>query len=180
MIRKYTGVSCYFCGAVDDLSYFRDHLICSDCIEKLKSDNPSSHSGETRPAQPKKRRNYRNQTELLHKLKQLMEKHPNVSQKELAEMLELSQGRVSQLKKTSTLNRSNYPLLISPHKKKSLSALGSSSLCNVRLLHNRDPIGQQGLFNNDGNERCLNLRHQSERIVPCIFFNLQRKPLPGP
>ncbi|MFK4301839.1 MULTISPECIES: AbrB/MazE/SpoVT family DNA-binding domain-containing protein [unclassified Paenibacillus] len=99
MIRKYTGVSCYFCGAVDDLSYFRDHLICSDCIEKLKSDNPSSHSGETRPAQPKKRRNYRNQTELLHKLKQLMEKHPNVSQKELAEMLELSQGRVSQLKK---------------------------------------------------------------------------------
>ncbi|KJD47572.1 AbrB/MazE/SpoVT family DNA-binding domain-containing protein [Paenibacillus terrae] len=99
MIRKYTGVSCYFCSAVDNLSYFRDHLICSDCIENLKSDNPSSHSGETRPAQPKKRRNYRNQTELLHKLKQLMEKHPNVSQKELAEMLELSQGRVSQLKK---------------------------------------------------------------------------------
>ncbi|MGM1021113.1 MAG: AbrB/MazE/SpoVT family DNA-binding domain-containing protein [Bacillota bacterium] len=99
MIRKYTGVSCYFCGAVDNLSYFRDHLICNDCIEKLKSDNPSSHLGEKRSAQPKKRRNYRNQTELLHKLKQLMEEHPNVSQKELAEMLELSQGRVSQLKK---------------------------------------------------------------------------------
>ncbi|WP_431086176.1 AbrB/MazE/SpoVT family DNA-binding domain-containing protein [Paenibacillus sp. 8b26] len=99
MIRKYTGVSCYFCGAVDNLSYFRDHLICSDCIEKLKSDNPSSHLSETRPAQPKKRRNYRNQTELLYKLKKLMEEHPNVSQKELAEMLDLSQGRVSQLKK---------------------------------------------------------------------------------
>ncbi|MGW8958408.1 AbrB/MazE/SpoVT family DNA-binding domain-containing protein [Paenibacillus sp. NPDC055715] len=99
MIRKYTGVSCYFCGTVDNLSYFRDHLICNDCIEKLKSDNPSSHLGETRSAQPKKRRNYRNQTELLYKLKLLMEEHPNVSQKELAEMLELSQGRVSQLKK---------------------------------------------------------------------------------
>ncbi|MGZ0038707.1 AbrB/MazE/SpoVT family DNA-binding domain-containing protein [Paenibacillus ottowii] len=99
MIRKYTGVSCYFCGAVDHLSYFRDHLICKSCIENLKSDNPSSHLSEEHPVQPKKRRSYRNQNELLNKLKQLMEEHPNVSQKDLAEMLELSQGRVSQLKK---------------------------------------------------------------------------------
>lgn len=99
MIRKYTGVSCYFCGAVDHLSYFRDHLICKSCIENLKSDNPSSHLSEARPVQPKKIRSYRNQNELLNKLKQLMEEYPNVSQTELAEMLELSQGRVSQLKK---------------------------------------------------------------------------------
>lgn len=99
MIRKYTGVSCYFCGAVDHLSYFRDHLICKNCVESLKSGNPSSYSNEAQPAQPKKRRSYRNQNELLNKLKQLMQEHPNASQKELAEMLELSQGRVSQLKK---------------------------------------------------------------------------------
>jgi transcriptional pleiotropic regulator of transition state genes len=99
MIRKYTGVSCYFCSAVDNLSYFKDHLICVDCIENLKSGKPFSDSSEAQSVEPKKRRNYRNQTELLDKLKQLMQEHPKVSQKELAEMLELSQGRISQLKK---------------------------------------------------------------------------------
>jgi transcriptional pleiotropic regulator of transition state genes len=110
MLRKYTGVSCKFCGAVDHLTYFRDSFICTDCIQLLKTEenvHPTSSKAIqaqelSKPVkntlwQPKQSRVQ--QGEMLKKLRKLMQEHPNVPQKVYAKMLDISQGRVSQLKK---------------------------------------------------------------------------------
>ncbi|KZE63506.1 regulator [Paenibacillus jamilae] len=111
VLRKYTGVSCKFCGAVDHLTYFRDSFICADCIQLLKSDEHVHATGNdalqaqehTKPPQasttwqPKQSRVQ--QGEMVKKLRKLIQEHPDLPQKAYAEMLDISQGRVSQLKK---------------------------------------------------------------------------------
>lgn len=36
IIKKYND-SCSFCGSMNSLSSFKEHFICSDCIEKISS-----------------------------------------------------------------------------------------------------------------------------------------------
>ncbi|MGG1673957.1 AbrB/MazE/SpoVT family DNA-binding domain-containing protein [Paenibacillus sp. NRS-1783] len=102
-VRKYIGVSCKMCGAVEQLTYFRDSFICADCIGEMKNQSVSSaipvpadtHHLDTR----KEKRIYRSSQQMLDNLRKLIESDPAASQKEYAERLGLSQGRVSQLKK---------------------------------------------------------------------------------
>ncbi|MCC3379330.1 AbrB/MazE/SpoVT family DNA-binding domain-containing protein [Paenibacillus farraposensis] len=111
VLRKYTGVSCKFCGAVDHLTYFRDNFICSDCIQILKTEEhedvastdaiqsqkhakPTHNTTTWKPKQSRVQ-----QDEMVRKLRKLIQEHPNLPQKVYAEMLGISQGRVSQLKK---------------------------------------------------------------------------------
>lgn len=106
-LRKYTGVTCKMCGSTEQLTYFRDSFICRECIESLK--NGTNSSPVIRPAksalstrerfnkEPKRLR--RSTQQMIESLKELMQTHPNAAQHEYAKILEVSQARISQLKK---------------------------------------------------------------------------------
>ncbi|WP_025719261.1 AbrB/MazE/SpoVT family DNA-binding domain-containing protein [Paenibacillus polymyxa] len=105
--RKYTGVTCKMCGSTEQLTYFRDSFICGECIESLKKG--IHFSPILRPAksalsnsqrsikEPKRLR--RSTQQMIESLKELMQTHPNAAQHEYAKILEVSQARISQLKK---------------------------------------------------------------------------------
>ncbi|MBE7901091.1 regulator (plasmid) [Paenibacillus polymyxa] len=99
-IGKYNGVSCRLCNAAQDLSYFKNSLLCRQCILEMKG-----KKGVTLvpvPAvkkKPKKSRVHRPTLQLLKNLKQLIREHPEAKQSEYANWLGVSQGRISQLKK---------------------------------------------------------------------------------
>ncbi|WP_225999724.1 AbrB/MazE/SpoVT family DNA-binding domain-containing protein [Paenibacillus sp. BJ-4] len=106
-LRKYTGVTCKMCGSTEQLTYFRDSFICEECIESLKSGTNLSpmirpaksafSSGDRTNRESKRLR--RSTQQMLESLKELMQKHPNAAQHEYAKILEVSQARISQLKK---------------------------------------------------------------------------------
>ncbi|MCC3379105.1 AbrB/MazE/SpoVT family DNA-binding domain-containing protein [Paenibacillus farraposensis] len=105
--RKYTGVTCKMCGSTEQLTYFRDCFICKECIESLKDGtfaNPitrpvkSALSSRNRFDKQSKRLR-RSTQQMIESLKELMQKQPNAAQHEYAKILEVSQARISQLKK---------------------------------------------------------------------------------
>ncbi|MBP1309063.1 transcriptional pleiotropic regulator of transition state genes [Paenibacillus sp. 1182] len=100
-LRKHVGVACKMCGAVDQLTYFRNSFLCSNCVHDLKEGKNCLQYAEEESAQtePKERRTTRNSDELLGELKVLMAKHPTYTQKDYARLLNTSQPRISQLKR---------------------------------------------------------------------------------
>ncbi|MDO7906449.1 AbrB/MazE/SpoVT family DNA-binding domain-containing protein [Paenibacillus sp. JX-17] len=102
MLRKYKSTNCIFCGSIQTDTYFKEQFICSDCAEEMKEakfvplemTKPSEVEQQTPP-----KKVYRRTDDILGQMKTLMEEHPHSSQKQLAAMLGISQGRVSQLKK---------------------------------------------------------------------------------
>ncbi|WP_068505013.1 AbrB/MazE/SpoVT family DNA-binding domain-containing protein [Paenibacillus kribbensis] len=106
-LRKYTGVTCKMCGSTEQLTYFRDSFICGECIESLKSGTnlgpmirPAKSGFPTRDRSNREPKRLRRSTQqMLESLKELMHKHPNAAQHEYAKILEVSQARISQLKK---------------------------------------------------------------------------------
>ncbi|MDP1512628.1 AbrB/MazE/SpoVT family DNA-binding domain-containing protein [Paenibacillus sp. CMAA1739] len=105
--RKYTGVTCKMCGSAEQLTYFRDSFICKECIESLKKGvnfSPIQRSSKSalangqRPIKESKRLR-RSTKQMIESLKELMQKQPNAAQHEYAKILEVSQARISQLKK---------------------------------------------------------------------------------
>ncbi len=99
-IGKYNRVSCKLCSSAQNLSYFKSSLLCRQCILEMKG-----NVGVTLipvPAvkqKPKESRVHRPTLQLLKNLRQLMREHPEAKQSEYAKWLDVSQGRISQLKK---------------------------------------------------------------------------------
>ncbi|MET3207369.1 UNVERIFIED_CONTAM: bifunctional DNA-binding transcriptional regulator/antitoxin component of YhaV-PrlF toxin-antitoxin module [Paenibacillus sp. PvR008] len=101
ILKKYTGVSCKMCSAVENLTYFRDSFLCMHCINKLKGNidcSPIPTPSIKEDTHIHKRTNLPAE-KLLESLKELIRKHPDVRQYDYEKWLGVSQGRVSQLKK---------------------------------------------------------------------------------
>ncbi|WDM23813.1 AbrB/MazE/SpoVT family DNA-binding domain-containing protein [Paenibacillus polymyxa] len=98
VFRRYVGVTCKMCGALDNLSYFRDAFLCADCIQELKAGNVSPVPVNVVVTGKKVRRTYSKHEIMLKKLRGLIEQYPSYTQKQYAEILGVSQCRVSQLK----------------------------------------------------------------------------------
>lgn len=101
MLRKYNGRTCRLCGSIDHLSYYRDTMVCTVCIQELKQQTPPAPATTESEYvfDIKKKAPYTSTNVMLKQLRAIMEKHPNARQKKWAELLGVSQGRVSQLKK---------------------------------------------------------------------------------
>ncbi|KJD42479.1 AbrB/MazE/SpoVT family DNA-binding domain-containing protein [Paenibacillus terrae] len=94
ILQKYTTRECEFCGALDTLSYYKKKFICKNCLDGLHG-KPMNEIPKTEG--PKQSRTPLE--EMIKRLGKLIEKYPDKPQKFYAEKLEISQGRVSQLKK---------------------------------------------------------------------------------
>lgn len=97
--RQYIGVACKMCGSLDQLTYFKDSFICADCIQDLKKGKISPKIDKITKVEKQKRRIYQKPEIILGKLRKLQEEHPSYTQKQYAEILGVSQCRVSQLKR---------------------------------------------------------------------------------
>ncbi|WP_431086000.1 AbrB/MazE/SpoVT family DNA-binding domain-containing protein [Paenibacillus sp. 8b26] len=100
-VKKYMGVSCKMCSAVENLTYFRDSFLCIDCIHKLKENidcSPIPTPSIKKDTHPHKRTN-QSAEKLLGRLRELIQEHPDARQYDYAKWLGVSQGRISQLKK---------------------------------------------------------------------------------
>ncbi|MGW8958881.1 AbrB/MazE/SpoVT family DNA-binding domain-containing protein [Paenibacillus sp. NPDC055715] len=100
-MQKYIGVACKLCNAVEDLTYFRNSLLCKNCIQNLKGNIGVSRTLAPmvkKPAYKGKRVNQSSQ-KLIQRLRELVHEHPRAKQGEYAQWLGVSQGRISQLKK---------------------------------------------------------------------------------
>ncbi|MET3209747.1 UNVERIFIED_CONTAM: AbrB family looped-hinge helix DNA binding protein [Paenibacillus sp. PvR008] len=94
--KIYTGMSCKMCGSAEQLTYFRGSFVCGECIHDMKNGTNCQKYSPDRLAPTQK--NYRSEI-LLGKLKDLMKQHPAFSQQKYADILGVSQCRISQLKK---------------------------------------------------------------------------------
>lgn len=113
VLRKYTSTECTFCRSLDHVSYYKDQFICNSCLKELG--NPDRTADEAVQLQspavitPEPGRGGRRSKteEMSQRLEKAIEDHPYANQKELAEVLGISQARVSQLKrKLNLLSRS--------------------------------------------------------------------------
>lgn len=108
VLRKYTSSECTFCRNLDNVTYYKDQFICSQCLRELSL--PENHLDTATPSQnvlelpfdthSKKRARAE---EMRVRLEQAIQEHPHANQKELAEKLGVSQARVSQLKRKLNL-----------------------------------------------------------------------------
>ncbi|WP_346836070.1 AbrB/MazE/SpoVT family DNA-binding domain-containing protein [Paenibacillus polymyxa] len=100
-VSKYNGVSCKMCNSIEELTYFKNSFLCKNCIQELKENNSDykipipvvrkTISKEKRPSIPLDQQ--------LEKLRELIRENPNAKQNEYAQQLEVSQSRISMLKK---------------------------------------------------------------------------------
>ncbi|MBT2293748.1 hypothetical protein J7E73_32575, partial [Paenibacillus albidus] len=107
MLRKYRTMECLFCSSTEGLTYFKKYFICSSCLEVLsrnvvevervttKQDVVPSKETATKEFFSNRKQNRSRDT--LFRLAKVMEQHPAAAQKKWAELLGISQGRVSQL-----------------------------------------------------------------------------------
>ena len=103
VIRKYRSNECTFCRTMENVSYFNDQFVCEDCLRDLKDAliNPPPPSAirpkNGLPLSSTKRT--KKSKEMLTRVREAFQETPDASQKELAQRLGISQGRISQLKK---------------------------------------------------------------------------------
>ncbi|MEK3663178.1 AbrB/MazE/SpoVT family DNA-binding domain-containing protein [Paenibacillus sp. FSL F4-0236] len=113
ILRKYTSTECTFCRSHDHVTYYKEQFICSSCLKEIAdpermsqvpearqdfAGEVSEHSSTTRKTKTE---------DMCQRLERAIEEHPYANQKELAEILGISQARVSQLKrKLSTAGKS--------------------------------------------------------------------------
>lgn len=100
-IQKYVDTSCKLCSSAEQLTYFRDSLLCKNCITELKE-----NIGVSRIPVPvvKKhtyveKRIYHSSLKMIRQLKELMLQYPDAKQHDYAKWLGTSQSRASKLKK---------------------------------------------------------------------------------
>ncbi|MGM1023207.1 MAG: AbrB/MazE/SpoVT family DNA-binding domain-containing protein [Bacillota bacterium] len=104
VVQRFVGVACNFCCSVNHLNYYKNMYICTDCIDELQG-RPSLRN--SRPSLPKSnpkpiindRKARISQAAMIEKLRSLIKKYPGYSQEFYADKLNISQSRVSQLKK---------------------------------------------------------------------------------
>lgn len=116
ILKKYQGSSCIFCGYYgDDLVYFKNYLVCKDCVIGSTSLSASQSQGDCHidsanevatassekeaSAKKEKRSAGNNSGALINRLYEVWLAHPNASQAKLAKKLGISQGYVSMLMK---------------------------------------------------------------------------------
>ncbi|MGW8958439.1 AbrB/MazE/SpoVT family DNA-binding domain-containing protein [Paenibacillus sp. NPDC055715] len=95
-IRKYYGSSCKLCNSGESLTYFRNSLLCRQCILDMKG-NIGVIPVIKKPAYIEKRVN--RSLQQLKKLRSLIREHPHAKQSEYANWLGVTASRISQLKK---------------------------------------------------------------------------------
>lgn len=96
IVRKYRSNCCIFCFNAEDLLLFHDQLVCRGCLEEAlhqSADRPAPPPQTAAPSDEKRR----SPSERLELIKALLQDNPNLRQHELARMLGISQGYVSQL-----------------------------------------------------------------------------------
>lgn len=107
ILRKYRTYECMFCSSTERLAYFKEHFICSSCVngasgnngkEERRSKKEVGLSLEAEPSEPIlfERKQTRSKDTAL-RLAKIMEEYPAASQKNWADLLGVSQGRVSQI-----------------------------------------------------------------------------------
>ncbi|WNQ10085.1 sigma factor-like helix-turn-helix DNA-binding protein [Paenibacillus aurantius] len=89
-LRKYRSTDCIFCENYDNNIYFKSYFICASCLKQIR---PSEAPGKPVSSRPSSK------PTALDRFREAKEKYPDASQKQLAEILGITQGRVSQLNK---------------------------------------------------------------------------------
>ncbi|MDF9844891.1 MULTISPECIES: AbrB/MazE/SpoVT family DNA-binding domain-containing protein [unclassified Paenibacillus] len=105
VLRKYTSTECTFCRSLDHVTYYKDQFICNTCLKELG--DPGRVPEEAEPLQganeestdPARSGRRTKTEEMSQRLEKAIAEHPYANQKTLAEMLGISQARVSQLKR---------------------------------------------------------------------------------
>lgn len=117
LLRTYRTMECMFCSTVNNLSYFKEFFICESCLKQVSAaenmlpeetvSKPKLITFEEVSATTELGINLKEarSKKTIQLLIQVMQNHPNASQKKWAELIGVSQGRVSQLVKI--LNESN-------------------------------------------------------------------------
>ncbi|WP_233476564.1 AbrB/MazE/SpoVT family DNA-binding domain-containing protein [Paenibacillus sonchi] len=108
-LRKYRTLECMFCSSTEGLSYFKDFFICGSCLEQVSGNEKLPEGGAAEVAAALEEVNtekeiaikpkWTRSKETLLRLTKVMELYPDAPQKKWAEMVGISQGRVSQLVK---------------------------------------------------------------------------------
>ncbi|WP_145949627.1 winged helix-turn-helix domain-containing protein [Paenibacillus sp. Y412MC10] len=102
MFRKLKS-GCLFCKSIEALSYFKGQLICEQCSQELKGPELQEAVPEIAVTLESDmntqvlKRKWGKAEETLQRLTEVMKKHPNASQVELANILGISQPYISQL-----------------------------------------------------------------------------------
>jgi transcriptional pleiotropic regulator of transition state genes len=105
VLRKYTSTECTFCRSLDHVTYYKDQFICNSCLKELGDpergleDPAAVQVQEEKDTEPARGGRRTKTEEMSQRLEKAMEDHPYANQKELAEVLGISQARVSQLKR---------------------------------------------------------------------------------
>ncbi|MGP3788186.1 AbrB/MazE/SpoVT family DNA-binding domain-containing protein [Paenibacillus sp. 1A_MP2] len=108
ILRKYKRMECIFCESESDLAFFKNYFICASCLKEASGN--SSEPGKNKSQklvfsdqavmakflQGAVGKNVRSK-DMLQRLNNVMEEYPDATQKVWAELLGVSQGRVSQL-----------------------------------------------------------------------------------
>ncbi|SDM41755.1 transcriptional pleiotropic regulator of transition state genes [Paenibacillus sp. OK060] len=101
VLRKYQGRTCLFCQSPDDLVYFKEKLICVSCISSLESADvqvQAAASKEELILTPTSKTDVkRRKKDSMERLLIVLKDNPEATQNELSTLLDLSQGRISQL-----------------------------------------------------------------------------------
>lgn len=95
IVRRYKSNCCLFCMDSQELIHFRNQLICKTCIKEVLK-----HKLEQRPpvaAASVTDDKRRSKSDKMKQVEDILREKPNLRQQELAEMLGISQGYVSQL-----------------------------------------------------------------------------------
>lgn len=110
LLRTYRTLECMFCFTTKDLSYFKDYFICRSCLKQVSGNDKFQEKAATKPKETvfeeilkekdlgiKLKQTRSKKT--ISQLTKIMEEYPDASQKEWADLIGISQGRVSQLVK---------------------------------------------------------------------------------
>ena len=100
-LRKYRTAECTFCSSTEGLAYFKDYFICSSCIngvqERKSAEKERGSKNEAATTEPIIEKKQTHTKDTAMRLVKIMAEYPTASQKKWAELLGVSQGRVSQL-----------------------------------------------------------------------------------
>ncbi|MDN4106158.1 AbrB/MazE/SpoVT family DNA-binding domain-containing protein [Paenibacillus polymyxa] len=99
IVQKYCGVSCKMCNSPYELSYFKGSLLCKTCMFDLKENIGVSKIPIAKEMKNIEKRAYKTSDQMLEQLRELIRKYPNAKLRDYAKCLEVSNGRISQLKK---------------------------------------------------------------------------------
>lgn len=96
IVRRYRSNCCIFCLESDHLIHFKNQLICRSCMGEVLNQTKDAVAAPPPPVAPTEEKR-RSQTDKLKQMQLMLRDNPDLRQQELAKMLGISQGYVSQL-----------------------------------------------------------------------------------